>query len=106
MMISVPCFYLKFLVGPAASDAGTSNRRHCPRQPPAASSWKENVTPRKMLPGFREHLLGLVRGDLDEGWELQLGLGDFRRPDGDLRAILPLQHRAGDQAFAVPDRVG
>src|ERR1700723_4022993 len=76
------------------------------RGSPAASSWKENVTPRKMLPGFREHLLGLVRGDLDEAWELQLGLGDFRRPDGNLRAILPLQHQARDQTLAVLDRVG
>src|ERR1700761_5898902 len=47
-----------------------------------------------------------VRRDLDEAWELQLALGDFRRPDSYLLAVLPLQHRARDQAFAVFDRVG
>src|SRR6516225_5945297 len=47
-----------------------------------------------------------VRSDLDEARELDLGLGHFLRPDGDLLAVLPLQHQAGNQALAVFDRMG
>src|SRR4051795_4651453 len=48
----------------------------------------------------------LVRRDLDEARKLDLGLGDFRGPDADLRAVLPLQHQAGDQPLAVFQAVG
>src|ERR1700743_1708317 len=47
-----------------------------------------------------------VRRDLDEGRELDPGLGHVLGPDGDLLAVLPLQHEAGDQALAVLDPLG
>src|SRR5580658_6264779 len=72
----------------------------------AASLWETVYV--KMLPGGPGSMIiwGSVRRDLDEAWELELSLGDFLRPDADLLAILPLQHQAGDQAFAVFDRMG
>src|SRR4029077_1588518 len=62
----------------------------------------------KMLPGNLPgaHHAVSVRCDLDEAWKLQRGLGDFRRPDRDLHAILPLQHHASNKAFAVFERMG
>src|SRR5580704_14447108 len=73
----------------------------------AASLLKEDKIT-KMLPGEPGSMKarGSVRRELDEARELQRALGDFRRPDGDLLAILPLQHQAGDQALAVLDRMG
>src|SRR5580704_15104060 len=73
----------------------------------AASLLKEDKIT-KMLPGEPGSMKarGSVRGELDEARELQRALGDFRRPDRDLLAILPLQHQAGDQALAVLDRMG
>src|SRR5215470_19521683 len=58
--------------------------------------------------GCARSLIALLsfRSDLDEARELDLGLGHFLRPDGDLLAVLPLQHQAGNQALAVFDRVG
>src|SRR5579883_175347 len=47
-----------------------------------------------------------IRSELDKARELQLGLGNFRRPNGDLLAVLPLQHQACDQALAVFDSMG
>src|SRR5882724_12201240 len=58
-----------------------------------------------MWPGARV-VMRSVRGDLDEARELDLGLGHFLWPDSDLLAVLPLQHQARDQAFAVLDGVG
>src|SRR5215813_169129 len=55
---------------------------------------------------FVRELFRSVRGELDEARELDLGLGDIFRPDGDLLAVLPLQHQPGDEALAVLDRVG
>src|SRR5580698_5120867 len=73
----------------------------------AASLLKEaKIT--KMLPGEPGSMKarGSVRRELDEARKLQRALGDFRRPDGDLLAILPLQHQARDQTLAVLDRMG
>src|SRR5665213_3576700 len=69
---------------------------------------KHDIYTTKMLPGEPGSIdaKASVRGDLDEARELQRALGDFRRPHGDLLAILPLQHQARDQALAVFDRMG
>src|SRR5207245_750249 len=42
----------------------------------------------------------------DEAWETNLAVGDFRRPHGDLLAVLPLRDHAGDEPLAVFEAMG
>src|ERR1700760_1822704 len=68
---------------------GTTNMTMLPGKIPGARSFENSV-----------------RRNLDEAWELQFSIGNCRRPDADLLAVLPLQRQAGDQALAVFETMG
>src|SRR4051812_24078365 len=87
----------------AVSD-GKSQHRHCERSEAIQCRWKDSGLLRRFAP--RNDETTSVRRDLDEAWELDLGLGDFRRPHAGLRPVLPLQHQSGDQPLAVFQAMG